>query len=336
MGINLGDVIETKNITLQNLFDKKVAIDSFNWIYQFLSIIRQKDGQPLMDSKGRVTSHLSGLFYRTMKLLEANVKPVYVFDGISPDSKRKTIEKRKDIREQAKDEWQKALKKKDFVSARKYAMRSTSVTDEIINDSKALITAMGIPVIQAKTEGEALCSLMTRNGDVNATATQDYDSLLFGCPKVIRNLSITGRKKRGNDYITIDPEMILLEDVLKKLCLNQEQLITLGILVGTDFNPGGISGIGPKKALTLVKEKGFEEIFSDLEWAFPSSPEEILEFFKNPEKTDYQIAFRDLDEEKIKEILCEEHDFSTERIQNSIEKLKESKKSSQKSLNKWF
>ena len=223
MGVQLGELVESKEIEIERLFDKSIAIDAFNWLYQFLTIIRQKDGQPLQDSKGRITSHLSGLFYRSLKLMEANVKPVYVFDGPPPAFKKETTEQRKDIREEAKREWKEALERKDFEEARKQAQRSATVTEEIIKDSKELLDAMGIPVIQASSEGEALCSAMVKNKDVYAAATQDYDSLLFGCPRLLRNLSITGKRKRGDSYIIVNPEIIELQDFLEKLEITKDQ-----------------------------------------------------------------------------------------------------------------
>ncbi len=335
MGVQLTELIKAREITLDELFDKTIAIDAYNWIYQFLSTIRQRDGEPLKDSQGRVTSHLSGLFYRTIKLLQYNIKPVYVFDGKPPEFKKDEAKRRHDAREEALKEWKEALKKGDYESARKHAQRATKITDEHVKDSKDLLDAMGLPWIQAPSEGEALCSHMTKNGDVYATATQDYDSLLFGCPKLIRNLSIAGRRKKGNDYITINPQIISLSEVLESLGINQDQLIMIGILVGTDFNIGGVSGYGPKKALELVKEKKtLENVFKDVPWEFDISPESIFNFFKNPELCEYDIRFNDLNEEKIKKILCDEHDFSLERISNALEKLKS--KSNQKSLSKWI
>lgn len=337
MGIQLGDIVESKEITIEDLFDKKIAVDAFNWIYQFLSIIRQADGQPLMDSNGRVTSHLSGLFYRNMKLLEAGLKLVYVFDGEPPVFKKEEAERRRDVRSEAAREWKEALRRGDEEEARKQAMRSSTITDEIIGDSKELLEAMGIPVVQAPSEGEALCSLMTRKGEVYAAATQDFDSLIFGCPRLIRNLSITGRKKRGDDYVTINPEIILLRDVLEKLGITQNQLIMLAILVGTDFNAGGVAGYGPKKALEAVKEKKtLKNVMKNVVWEFDVAPEDIYEFFQKPEKSDYKIKFRELDEGSVKKILCNKHDFSEERIDNALEKYRESVGKKQKSLSRWF
>jgi len=337
MGIQLTDIVKGEEITLENLFDKIIAIDAFNWIHQFLSIIRQVDGEPLKDSKGNVTSHLSGLFYRTIKIMEADIKPVYVFDGKPPEFKKQESEKRRDIRAEAMREWKEALKREDYEAARKFAQRTSEITSDIIEGSKQLLSAMGIPVVQAPSEGEALCSLMAKKDDVHATATQDYDSLLFGCPRLVRNLSITGKRKRGDSYVTVNPEIILLENILKSLEISQDQLIIVGILIGTDYNPGGVSGFGPKRALELVKEKKtLKSVLKAVVWDFDAAPEDIFEFFKHPQITDYKINFTELDEDKIKAILCDEHDFSEERIDNAIKRLIEKKKSEQKSLSRWF
>ncbi len=207
----------------------------------------------------------------------------------------------------------------------------------MIEDSKLLLGAMGLPAIQAPSEGEALCSFMARKGDVYAAATQDYDSLLYGCPRLVRNLSITGKRKRGKETIDVKPEIILLKNALEKLGINQSQLIMLGILVGTEYNPGGVAGFGPKRALELVKEKKtLDAVLEGIAWDFDVSAEEIYEFFKNPKTGEYKIDFGGIDEHRVKKLLCGEHDFSEERIGNALAKLTEEKPRDQKSLEKWF
>ncbi|MEM5860949.1 MAG: flap endonuclease-1 [Candidatus Aenigmatarchaeota archaeon] len=336
MGVQLRDILEAKEVDLETLKGRIIAIDAFNWLYQFLSSIRQIDGTPLMDIKGRVTSHLSGLFYRTANLLEAGIKPVYVFDGEKPKFKKYTIEKRKEIREEAKEKWEKALEMGDIEEAKKMAQRSGELNEEMIEESKELIRAMGLPIVQAKSEGEAQCAIMCKNGDVNFSASQDFDSLLFGSPKMIRNLNITGKRKVGGKEVKISPEIIDLEENLNRLGITREQLIIIGILVGTDYNPGGIKGIGPKKALELVKRyKTIEEVMKQVDWEFEIDYKDIYEFFLKPEYNEYKdkLVFKQIDEEKIKKILCDEHDFSEERVNQVLEKLKAPL---QTSLTSWF
>lgn len=339
MGINLGDIVPKKEIELINLSGKKVAIDAFNICYQFLSIIRDRfTGEPLRDSKGKITSHLSGLFYRNARLLEANIKLVYVFDGKPPEFKKTTQAKRKEIRKEAKIKWKEALEKGE--KAITYAQAAAKLTDEMVEESKILLNVMGIPCIQAPSEGEAMCSYLCKKGVVYGAGSQDNDSLLFGSPRLIRNLSITGKRKlpRKEVYIEIKPEIIELEKVLSSLGITREQLILIGILTGTDYNPG-IEHVGPKTALKLVKEhKTLEKILKNVKWQADVSAEEIYEFFLNPPVTDeYKIEFKELDAEKIIEFMVDKHDFSAERVENIINKIKESEeKAKQARLETWF
>ncbi len=322
MGVDLRDIVEPKIIEFSELKNKIVAIDAFNAIYQFLSIIRQPDGTSLKDSHNNITSHLSGLFYRTIKLMKFGIKPVYVFDGKPIELKFKTIEKRSIEKENAKEKWKEAIEKGDIENAKKFAKRTSTLTEEMISDSKNLLNAMGVPVVQAINEGEGMCAYMCKKNDVDFVATQDYDALLFGAPRIVRNLTFTGDKKL---------ELINLNDVLKTLGITLQQLIDIGILVGTDFNEG-VKGIGPKTALKIVKTGKLptEKFNFDIN--------EIRNVFLNPNVTDeYKIEFKECDEDKIFEILCNKHDFSSERVKNGINELKSiNDKSKQKGLNAWF
>lgn len=320
MGVNLSELAISEQINFEFLAGKTLAIDSLNMIYQFLGNIRQADGTPLMDSKGRVTSHLSGLFYRNINLMEKGLKLVYVFDGKPPEAKKGELETRKDARALAKEKWDEALREGRLEEARKYAQRSSVVTDEMIDESKRLLDAMGLPVIQAKSEGEAQCAKICIDGKTFATVSQDFDALLFGSPRTIRNLSMS----RAETLEMID---------LAKQKLTREQFILIGILAGTDYNPKGVAGIGPKKALALVEKlKTLEEIKKQVKWDADIEMDDLYKFFlKPPVEEKYEIRFGRPDGERIKEILCSEHDFSRERVEKGLEKL-EAKKGSQTSL----
>ncbi len=318
-----------KQVDLSYLSGKIIAIDAYNALYQFLASIRQPDGTPLMDSHGRITSHLSGLFYRTINFLENEIWPVYVFDGKSPEMKLLEIARRKKQREEALDKWVKALERGNKEEARKYAKRALFLTNEMVEDAKKLLTLMGIPWVQAPAEGEAQTAHMTRKGSTWASGSQDYDALLFGSPRLVRNLTITGKRKLPGreEYIEVKPEIIDLESVLKALKLkSREQLIDLAILLGTDYNPDGVPGIGPQRALRLIHEFGSLEkmlntALKNVQW--PVDPLKIKEYFLNPPVTDdYSVEFRDPDEKGIVEFLCDEHDFSKDRVLRGIDRLK--------------
>lgn len=330
MGVNIREIIPPtaiKEVDLSALKYKEVAIDAYNALYQFLAAIRQPDGTPLMDSKGRITSHLNGLFYRTINLVEHGIKIVYVFDGKPPELKRIEIEKRRKIKSEAARKYEEAIKKGDLEAARRYAQMSSTLTEEMVLDAKRLLEAMGIPYVQAPSDGEAQAAYMARRGSVWAAGSQDYDSLLFGSPRLVRNITITGRRKlpRKNVYLEIKPEIIELETLLKQLGITREQLIAIGILVGTDYNPDGVRGVGPKTALKMVKAHGdpVKLLESLPRTEFPVDPIEIYEYFLNPPVTDeYRLEWRSPDEEKVYKILVEEHDFNPDRVGNALTRLR--------------
>lgn len=334
MGVDLGDIVPSKAISLQDLSGKVIAIDAYNTLYQFLSIIRQPDGTPLMDSKGRVTSHISGLIYRTSNLLEAGIKPVFVFDGKPHELKRSTIKERSDRKVEAEKDWKDALERGDIEIARSKAMQTSRLTKEMVEQSKQILELMGLPYVQAPSEGEAQASHMARKGDVYACGSQDFDALLFGAPRLVRNLAITGRRKlpRKNTYVDVEPEVISLEETLSSLGIARERLVDMGYLVGTDFNDG-IYGIGPKKALKLVKEHpdlgSILKAINQPETGY----EEIREIFLKPDVTDeYSINFGKPDKERILSTLCEEFEFSRERVDGAVEKLEKALAPKQKRL----
>ncbi len=341
MGVQLGDIVPKQKIELEQLRGRIIAIDAMNSLYQFLSIIRQRDGELLRDSKGRITSHLSGLFYRTANLVEAGIRPIYVFDGEPPRLKQRTVEQRRAVRAEAEDKWARALREGRIEEAKKFAQRAGRVNEEMVKQAKTLVEYMGLPWVQAPGEGEAQAAYLAQRGDAWAVASQDFDSLLFGASTLVRNLAITGRRKLpGKDvYIMVSPEVIELKSVLEKLELSREQLVDVGILVGTDYNEG-IKGIGPKKALELVKEKGtlLEIVKTKLGEKFEVDPTEVREIFLKPNVTDkYQVRWRRPDPERIKKFLCDEHDFSESRVQTGIDKLARGLDAhGQTSLEKWF
>jgi len=322
MGVDLSDIIKPEKIEFVNLKNKVIGIDASNAIYQFLSSIRQYDGTSLKDSHGNVTSHLSGLFYRTIKLMKFGIKPVYVFDGIPPELKFNTLERRSLAKEKAKEKYKEAIEKGNFEEAKKFAKRTSRLTKEMNEESKQLLEAMGVPYVQAPSEGEMQCAYMNKKQDVYAVATQDYDALLFGAQRIVRNLTFSGEREL---------ELIELEKVLNDLKCTREQLIEMAILIGTDFNEG-VKGIGPKIAFKKVKNNEIKDIKFDFD------VEEVKKIFLNLNvRDDYEIAFKEVNEEKVIEILCDKHDFSIERVKKALIELKLSyEEKKQKSLGEWF
>lgn len=323
MGTELGDLFKKQEINFKDLYGEKIAIDAYNTLYQFLSIIRQRDGTPLKDSKDRTTSHLSGLFYRTINLFEKGIKPIYVFDGKPPELKKKTIEERKETREKAEEEWKKAKEKGKKQEAFKKAIRSSTLTQEMIKNSKKLLKEMGVPSVQAPSEGEAQAAYMVKNNDCYGVGSQDYDSFLFGASKLVKNLTITGKRKLpGKDkYVEINLETYDLKENLKRLEITQEQLIDMAILVGTDYNEG-IKGIGPKTAFEKIKKHGDIKAILDEINAEIRNLEKIKSIYEEPEVTDdYEISWGDPKEKEIIGYLCDKRDFSKNRVNKGINRL---------------
>ena len=346
MGLNISEIIPRKEIEISDLKGKMVCVDAFNTLYQFLTSIRQPDGTPLMDSKSRVTSHLSGIFYRNINLLSEGIKLVYVFDGIPPEQKIRTSKKRKSIRDSAEEKYESAKSEEDFESMRRYSSQLLRLNEEMITESKELLEAMGIAVVQAPSEGEAEAAYLAKiKKEVFASVSQDYDSILFGAPKLVRNLTLARKRKTVSGYVEVKPEIIELKNVLEVLGINLNQLICLGILVGTDYNPRGIPRIGQKKALQIVRQhKSPASIFKSLQEKMDSLSdedkfdwEEIFELFHKPNVINADFRFKKINEKRIKEILVQGHEFSEERVEKQLEKLRgivESQK--QKGISKWF
>jgi len=344
MGVKITDLLEPTEIEIESLKDKVIAIDAANHLYMFLSSIRQADGQLLTDSKGRVTSHLTGLFSRSTNLMKQGIKLVYVFDGPAPELKKRERERRRKLKEEALVQYEKATEEGNVEDMKKYAARTSRLSSEMIAEAKKLVIAMGLPMIEAPCEGEAQAAFMTTKGDAYAASSQDADSLLFGGKRFIRNLSITGKRKMPGklNYVNVKPELITLQDVLGKLGINQEQLIHLGILTGTDYDPGGIKGIGQKKALKLVVEykDNYSAMYKHAKWeeAFDFEWKEVYDLIKNMKtREDYNLEWKSVDGEAIGKLLIDEHDFSRERVESNIKALlEETNKIKQQGLKKWF
>ncbi len=314
MGTSIGGILEPVKTTFNALSGKTVAVDAYNTLYQFLAIIRQPDGTPLTDSSGRATSHLSGLIYRTANLMEKGIKLVFVFDGKPSDLKAGVIRNRSERREEARRRWEEAEVPEE---ALKYAKASTRIDATIVEEAKQLLTYMGIPHVQALSEGEAQAAYMVIEGDAEFVCSQDYDSLLFGAPVVIRNLSA----QRKNTKL----EVIDLNEFEKKRGISREELVDLAILVGTDFNEG-IRGVGAKTALKLIKKyHSIEELIAKSKIEVDAGIEDyelVRDIFLHPEVTEsYELKWVAPDDAKVKELLCEEHGFAEERVSKALERI---------------
>jgi len=338
VGFDLSPLVVKRQLSLGDLTGRTLAVDANNMLYQFLALIRMRDGRPFTDSKGHTTSHLVGLLLRTTRLMaDYSIRPVFVFDGRPPDLKMRTIRERRGQRERARREWEVAVSKADYSTAWSKATRMSSLTQAMQEDAKRVLQLLGIPVVQAPQEGEAQAAHMAARGHVWAANSRDYDSVLFGSPRLVRYMTISGQEflpsKRTSRPLI--PELIELQTLLDSLKLTREQLVDLAILVGTDFNEG-IKGVGPKTALKLIREFGSLEALPE-RYTRPENIEQLREIFLKPLVTDeYRIQFRGLDEAGLREFLCIERDFSIERVDLAVNRMKEFYSREHSSLQTWI
>ena len=329
MGVAFKDLIISEEIKLDDLKNKVIILDAYNVLYQFLTTIRGMDGTPLKDSKGNTTSHLVGLFSRTTSLMQKGIKPAFVFDGKPPELKQKVHEQRNALKIEAEKKFLEAKERMDVEEMKEYAARTSRLSKDMVEEAKKLVSLLGIPSIQAPSEGEAQAAYMVKEGNGFAVGSQDFDSLIHGATKLVRNLSISGRRKRGKTaaYDTVKPELIDLSENLNNFGIDQNQLIALAMMIGTDYNPGGIKGIGPKNALKLVKQykTDFDALFKEVKWNdfFDFEWTEVYYLIKKiPVTDDYELKWENADNEAIFKFLVDEHDFSEERVKSTLEKLK--------------
>lgn len=333
MGVKLGDLVVREPIKWDDLKNKKLAIDAFNVLFQFLSSIRQRDGTQLMDSHGQTTSHLVGTFSRVTNLLSQSIYPIFVFDGKPPHLKEKVREQRLKVKTKAEGLYKTALEEGNRENMGRYARQLSFLNETIIEETKELLHALGLPTVQAPSEAEAQCAYMCKKGIVWATASQDYDTLLFGSPRLIQNLTLSHtRKLSGGKIIYISPTLIDLTKTLKTLHISQERLIALAILTGTDYNPGGVSLIGPKKALALVQkdiplEQIFQEAKAEFDW------KEVMETFTTIPTIDVSFQFSSCNPAKLYDLLVKRHDFSHERVEKTIATIMKNEKGT---LSRWL
>jgi len=323
MGVLLTPIITKETLELDDLRGRTLSIDAHGELYQFLALIRLRDGTPLRDSKGRVTSHLAGLFYRTTRLIaDYQLQMTFVFDGAPPALKMAEIQRRRDIRERYEAEHAEAVREGDLARAYSKATMTSRLTREMIDEARELLRLMGIPTVQAPSEAEAQAAHMARAGRVWAAASKDYDSLLFGAPRLLRFLTISGKEflPSQGTFRPIVPEIIDLDRLLQGWGVTREQLVDLAILIGTDFNTG-VKGIGPKTALKLVQAHGAIEAMPEEIRAAVGDVAGVRRIYLEPNVTnEFDITFGEPDIDGVVAFLCGEHEFARDRVTAALDR----------------
>jgi flap endonuclease-1 len=340
VGFNLSPLVVKHELSLEELRGRSLAVDANNMLYQFLALIRMRDGRPFTDSQGHITSHLVGMLLRTTRLIdEYHIRPIFVFDGKPPELKMRTLKERREIRERARKDWEDALKRKDYSAAWSKAVTMNSLTQSMQDDAKKVLALLGIPRVQAPQEAEAQAAYMASQGDVWAANSRDYDSVLFGSPRLVRYVTISGQEflpSKGQARPLI-PELIELEELLQFLGITREQLIDLAILVGTDFNEG-IKGIGPKTALKLIRtHRVLENLPEQYKSLLPGNVNELRRIFLEPSITgQYEIRFTGLREEDLRRFLCDERNFSRDRVELAVHRMQNFYQRERSGLTTWL
>jgi flap endonuclease-1 len=323
VGVVLTPIIDKESIGLERLRNRTLAVDGHGELYQFLALIRLRGGTPLRDGSGRVTSHLSGLFFRTTRLIaEYGLRLVFVFDGRPPARKAAALEKRRAVKRRFEEEHAAALARGDLAEAYSKATMTSRLTREMVEEARELLRLLGVPTVQAPAEGEAQAAHMARAGIVWAAASKDYDTLIFGAPRLVRFLTISGKEflPSQGTFRPITTEIIDLERQLATWQMTREQLVDLAILIGTDFNEG-VKGVGPKKALALVREHGRIEAMPKQIREAVGDVEEVREIYLHPDVTeDYTIEFRAPERDRVIEFLCEERQFGRDRVSAALDR----------------
>lgn len=304
---------------------RKIAIDASMCLYQFLIAVRS-EGAQLTTVDGETTSHLIGMFYRSIRLIESGIKPVYVFDGKPPDLKSGELDKRAERREEAQKALDKATESGDIEDMNKFNRRLVRVTKNHLLEAKELLKLMGIPYIEAPCEAEAQCAAMVKSGKVFATATEDMDALTFGTNILVRHLTSSEARKLPVQEYSYDK-------VLKGLEMTRDEFIDFCILLGCDYCDS-IRGVGPKTALDLVaKYRNLETILDNIDNKKYVVPEpwnfkQARALFQEPEVTnpeEIDLKWTDPNEEGLVEFLCGQRQFSEDRIRSGVKKLLKAK-----------
>lgn len=336
MGVKLAPLVNKHPTSIEELSNSVIGLDFSNVLFQFLSSIRQPDGTPLMDSHGNITSHLIGILTRFTNLMEKGIKLVVVIDGETPYLKASTHAERRLRKQEAHEKFTKAKQEEDTEAMHKYAKQLSFLNDKMIKEARELVEALGIPCIQSPQEADAQLSHLNRQGEISFVGSNDYDCLLFGANKLLLNLTLSQKRKLSSGkVINIQPEYIVLSELLSSLNISQEKLIALGILVGTDYHEG-VHGIGPKKALKIVQQhKTLPEIFNAVN--FEGDWKEVMNLFTSMKVTKkYSIKWSQPNEKQLRNLLVEKHDFSEERVSKAIQRLSQIKSASeQKGLSSW-
>ena len=318
MGCNLRDLVSPEPIELSALSGQRVAVDVFLNAYQFITSMTGEDGKPL-SYEGRPVAHLMGFLDRASVMISEGIDPVFVFDGKPDPLKRETLDGRRERKINAVARWEAAVETGDLEAAKKLGPQTAEFTPQMVQETKDMLDLMGLTWVDAPMEAEGAAAVMCSRGEVAAVASQDWDTLLYGAPVMVRNLTSHGTRRFGR---VIHAEKIVLADMLGGHGITREQLVDVGIMVGTDFHPG-IKGIGPKTGLKLMQKHGtMEAVAEERGFELPEDLGGIRGLFMDHPTGEGALPKPEKAvEEGLRAFLQEERGFSDRRLNRALARL---------------
>ncbi|WP_435116906.1 flap endonuclease-1 [Halolamina sp. C58] len=312
---DLRDVAAIEDVSFDSLSGSVVAVDAHNWLYRYLTTtVKFTADSVYTTDDGEEVANLVGVVQGLPKFFEADVTPVFVFDGGVTDLKSDEVERRREQREQAEQRRQAAEEAGEAVEAARLDARTQRLTDTIHETTRGLFDRLDVPYMEAPAEGEAQCAHMAAAGDVDYAGSEDYDTMTFGSPLTLRQLTSKG-----------DPELMDLQKTLEKHEITYEQLVDVALLMGTDFNEG-VSGYGPKTAVKAVKEHGDIWGVMDAEDVYVENADRVRELFFDPPVTDeYELDLDvDPDIDAAKRYVTETWGVDAGEVERGFERIEES------------
>ncbi|MFW6317093.1 MAG: flap endonuclease-1 [Halorubrum sp.] len=320
---DLRDLAAIRDVTFEEIAGSVVAVDAHNWLYRYLTTtVKWTADEKYTTVDGLEVANLIGVVQGLPKFFEHDLVPVMVFDGAVTDLKADEVADRRQKREGAEERRSAAVDRGDAIEAARLDARTQRLTDTIQETTRELLRLLDVPIVEAPAEGEAQCAHMAATGTADHVGSEDYDALLFGAPTTLRQLTSKG-----------DPELMDLAATLEGLGLDRQGLVDVAMLCGTDFNEG-VHGVGPKTAVTAVKEHGDLWGVLDARGVEIPNAAEIRELFMHPPATDVDVDTEvNPDVEAARAYVVDEWGVAADEVERGFERIRESQV--QTGLDRW-
>jgi flap endonuclease-1 len=312
---DLRQLAALSDVSWEEVANSVVAVDAHNWLYRYLTTtVKWTTDDVYTTAAGEEVANLVGIVQGLPRFFEHDLTPVFVFDGGVTELKADEVAERREQRERAEERLADAEERGDAVEAARLEARTQRLTDVILATTRELLSLLDVPVVDAPAEGEAQAAHMARRGDVDYAGSEDYDTLLFGAPLTLRQLTSKG-----------SPELMDLAATLDRHGISWEGLIDVAILCGTDFNPG-VDGVGPKTALRAIEEHGDLWAVLDAEGWQVANADRVRDLFRDPPVTDDYAVDLDIDPDvaAAREYVVEEWEVDADEVARGFDRIEES------------